>query len=275
MQPVQTATCMAKFPPSRQPGRGAAAWSCRRKVRDGRSDSRRGSVCTGVEFVCGFTLYLMFPCREGCSLGSGAVLGCSCPWFLRAGARVEHGSRLGCCAPAPVRCPLLPASCSGSGPNPASWVKNTYESGGELHANLLEPCTGLRGLQDQASCCGEAVLDRACGALPEAEGRCPERCWGALLWLLQAGALGGGVSGWDPPPGCATSPSRAPTPWQSPAGAHGFPITAARSPCPPQPTSSPPATLSGPGCVYQNRGEKLPSYVWSPNLGGTLSPPIR
>ena len=156
-----------------------------------------------------------------------------------------------------------------------SWGGGGLHPGSRTYGSSLELCNRLQGMQDQARCCGAAVLGRARGALPEAERRCSERCGGLCCGCCELAALGGGPG--PPPPGCATSPSCVPTPWQSltrgwwpPHRSHSPPMSSPAHVSPPLA-----AACTGPGCVYQNRGEKLPSDGRSPNPGGTFSPLIR
>lgn len=253
--------------------------------------------------MCGFPLYLKFPqsrclhfhammrypCLQGYGLGSRAVLGCSCPRSLCGDAGVGQRSRFGCCAPAPelgrapARCPLLLASHSSSGRDPASWVKTRQERARRSRA-LAAPLAAAARIF--------AMGFEGCRIRPAAAGL---QCW--AVHVVPCPKRGGDArSGAGRFATAAVSQQRygghwvarppswlchIPTPCTYPMAKPGRGLVAS----PPQPLvpqvlpgpclPPPAATSYGPSRVCQNRGAKLPLNGRSPNPGAAFSPPIR
>lgn len=198
---------------------------------------------------------------EGYGLGSGAVLGCFCPWFPHGDAGVGYGSGAGCCAPSPepgralAWCLLLPAfqgALAGTRHRGSNTGKS--EPGGELHAgsptcrSSPELCDGLWGMQDQGSGAKSCMWCLARSREEKLRG-----AQGALLWLLQAVATAGGH--W-----VAGTPLLAvphPHPMCPPRG-KGWPVVSPPQPLAPAILPSPPLPqphLTGPA-VFTKTGEK-------------------
>lgn len=95
---------------------------------------------------------------------------------------------------------------------------------------------------------------------------------GVVPGLRSAGGIGWELGGWDPSPhhaGCTTSPSHAPTPHHSPAGAGDLPSGAASFPAPISPLLCRHVLWTWPYLPKQWR--KLTSGGRSPNLGAMFS----
>lgn len=283
---------LGKLSPSRQPGGGAAAIP---------STSR---VCVGVEFIRGFTLCLKFPqsghlrfhagidtrAWRATASAPGLCWDAPAPGSHVGDAGVGHGSRFGCCAPAPepgrapARCPLLPASRGGSGRDPASRVKNRQERGRGSRTLAARPAAagwsfgpGFEGCRIRPAAAGQQCWVVPVVLCPQQRGDAPSGAGGCAVAAVSRQRWGGH---W-----VAGTPLLAvphPHPVHLPhgkarRGAGGFPTAAARPPCPPQPTSPPTRHhVFRALAVFTKTGEKSSPWMAGALIrGGTFSPPIR